>query len=58
MKYPFIKCQFSLIDIIGGSTGGGGVTGVAPPPPFKISKIKKSNRTIQKIGDNPLEKVA
>ena len=34
-----------------------GVTGVAIPP-FKISKIKESNRTKQKIGDNPLEKEA
>mgnify|MGYP003688468455 CR=1 FL=1 len=33
---------------------GGGVTGVAPP--FEISKIKESNKTKQKIEDNPLEK--
>ena len=33
----------------------GGVTRVAPPP-FQISKIKESNKTKQKIKDNPLEK--
>ena len=26
------------------------------PPPFQISKIKESNKTKQKIEDNPLEK--
>ena len=30
--------------------------GVATPPPFKFQKIKESNKTKQKIEDNPLEK--
>ena len=38
------------------SSWEGGVTGVAPPPPFQISKIKESNKTKQKIEDNTLEK--
>ena len=47
---------FSPISIcIGGSRGG--ATGLAiHPPPFQISKIKESNKTKQKIEDNPLEK--
>ena len=46
-----------FIDIISGFRGG--VKGVAPPPPsFQISKIKESNKTKQKIEDNPLEKEA
>ena len=35
--------------------GGGGVTGVATSP-FQISKVKESNKTKQKIEDNPLQK--
>ena len=42
------------MSIIGGSRGG--LKGLQPPPPFQISKIKKSNKTKQKIEDNPLEK--
>ena len=34
---------------------GVGGTGVATPP-LSISKIKESNKTKQKIKDNPLEK--
>ena len=34
----------------------GRVTGVETPPPFQILKIKKSNKTKQKIEENPLEK--
>ena len=44
------------MSIIGGSRGGGWFTGVATPPPFQISKTKESNKTKQKIEDNPLEK--
>ena len=33
-----------------------GVYGGCTPPPFKISKIKETNKTKQKIEDNPLEK--
>ena len=40
--------------IIGGSKGG--LRGLQPSAPFQISKIKESNKTKQKIGDNPLEK--
>ena len=47
--------SFDLEALFGGS--GGGATGVATPPPsFQISKIKESNKTKQKIEDNPLEK--
>ena len=46
-----------FIDIIGGSRGGGGYGGCIPPS-FQISKIKESNKTKQKIEDNPLEKEA
>ena len=41
----------SLVDL-----EGGGVTGVATPPPFQISKIKEGNKSKQKIEDNLLEK--
>ena len=41
---------FTLADL----DGGGGLRGLQPP--FQISKIKKSNKTKQKIEDNPLEK--
>ena len=36
-----------------GEGGGGGYGGCNPP--FQISKIKESNKTKQKIEDNPLE---
>ena len=38
--------------------GGGGSRGLTPPPPplSNFTKIKESNETKQKIGDNPLEK--
>ena len=40
---------------IGGSKGRGGVLRGLQPP-FQISKIKESNKTKQKIEDDPLEK--
>ena len=40
---------------IGGSRGGGGVTGPGATPISNL-KIKESNKTKQKIEDNPLEK--
>ena len=46
------KQCYTLADL----EGGRGVTRVAPPPSFQISKIKESNKTKQKIKDNPLEK--
>ena len=33
----------------------GGYGGCNPPPPFKFIYIKESNKTKQKIEDNPLE---
>ena len=46
-----------LVTLLGIGGSRGGVTGVATPPhPFQISNIKESNKTKQKIGDNPLEK--
>ena len=46
----FVALKFTVY--IGGSRGG--LRGRNPP--FQISKIKESNKTKQKIEDNPLEK--
>ena len=48
---------FAHVCNIGGSRvwGGGVGSGVASPPPFEISKIKESNKTKEKIEDNPLK---
>ena len=43
---------FFVSRYIGGSREGGGGCN----PPFQISKIKESNKTKQKLEDNPLEK--
>ena len=47
---------FSYQDTLADLEGGGGYGGCHPPPPFQISKTKESNKTKQKIEDNPLEK--
>ena len=41
---------------IGGSRGGGGLRGLQRTPLSNFKKIKESNKTKQKIVDNPLEK--
>ena len=46
-----------FIQSIGGSRGGGGLRGLqSPPPPSYVKIIKESNKTKQKIEDNPVEK--
>ena len=51
-KSSLIKCTVVIFKPFGGSRGG--LRGLQPP--FQISKIKESNKTEQKIEDNPLEK--
>ena len=46
-KWPNLKLHWQIYT-------RGGLRGLQPP--FQISKIKESNKTKQKIDDNPLEK--
>ena len=49
-RYAYM-CTHPLADL---ELGGGGLRALQPP--FQMSKIKESNKTEQKIEDNPLEK--